>query len=322
MARVRQNITTGEWVVVAPERSVRPSKHAEKLFSETMVHEYPCNFCHGQVAWHQRYPDLDTKNLYVIPNKFPILSEVDQIEDAGHGFYEDSNSYGVHEVIVFKSASDSLLTAKTDKILELLKMMQARMNFHQQDETLLSFTPTYNHGKMSGASMAHPHAQFMASDLVSPRLQQELTTTKQFFQKNHHCVFCNILDFERTNHVRCVYDDDGALAFTAFAPRFPFETWVIPEHHQMSFAEASDHTLEKVAGCMHKVFAMMDDRLSHPSLNWFIHTARNKDFPYDDSYHWHIEITPRLSKYGGYELATDTIVQTISPEVAAKYLRS
>jgi UDPglucose--hexose-1-phosphate uridylyltransferase len=43
---------------------------------------------------------------------------------------------------------------------------------------------------------------------------------------------------------------------------------------------------------------------------------------YDErSYHWHLEILPRLNVWGGFELGSDVYVNTVLPETASDYLR-
>ena len=37
--------------------------------------------------------------------------------------------------------------------------------------------------------------------------------------------------------------------------------------------------------------------------------------------HFHIEITPRVAEWAGFELSTGTIINTISPEDAAEFYR-
>jgi len=38
--------------------------------------------------------------------------------------------------------------------------------------------------------------------------------------------------------------------------------------------------------------------------------------------HFHIEIKPRVSSWGGFELGSDIIINTVLPETAAKFYRS
>ncbi|MCK4993747.1 MAG: galactose-1-phosphate uridylyltransferase, partial [Candidatus Omnitrophica bacterium] len=41
----------------------------------------------------------------------------------------------------------------------------------------------------------------------------------------------------------------------------------------------------------------------------------------DYDYHWHIEITPRLTKVAGFELGSGFYINPTPPEEAAKFLR-
>jgi UDPglucose--hexose-1-phosphate uridylyltransferase len=41
----------------------------------------------------------------------------------------------------------------------------------------------------------------------------------------------------------------------------------------------------------------------------------------EDTFHWHVEITPRLSTPAGFELGTSIYINTVPPEDAARYLR-
>jgi galactose-1-phosphate uridylyltransferase len=40
-----------------------------------------------------------------------------------------------------------------------------------------------------------------------------------------------------------------------------------------------------------------------------------------DHYHWHIEITPRLTELGGFEQSSGFYINTVSPERSAATLR-
>ncbi len=51
-----------------------------------------------------------------------------------------------------------------------------------------------------------------------------------------------------------------------------------------------------------------------------MHTAPPKEKK-AKHYHWHIEILPRISTWGGLELGTGIDVVKISPEEATKILR-
>ncbi|MEK7556881.1 MAG: hypothetical protein AAB538_02805, partial [Patescibacteria group bacterium] len=61
--------------------------------------------------------------------------------------------------------------------------------------------------------------------------------------------------------------------------------------------------------------------------NYYIHSAPCDDTGFDcdrstfQHFRWHIEVLPRLSKFGGFELGTGLEINTALPEESAKFLR-
>jgi len=58
-----------------------------------------------------------------------------------------------------------------------------------------------------------------------------------------------------------------------------------------------------------------------PPFNLVVHTAPSAE-DVRDTYHWHIEIMPRLTRVAGFEWGTGFYINPTSPEEAAKVLRS
>jgi UDPglucose--hexose-1-phosphate uridylyltransferase len=56
------------------------------------------------------------------------------------------------------------------------------------------------------------------------------------------------------------------------------------------------------------------------SYNYAFHTSFDDES--SKSYHWHLEVYPKLSTYGGFEKSTGVYINTLSPEIAADMLRS
>lgn len=321
MPRIRQNIVTREWTVIAPERAKRPQEFDRRAFSSHLPHQEACVFCVGEEAWHNRVRDVEHRHFFIVPNKYPAFMGEDTLEEAGHNFYIDNASLGAHEVFVMKDPKETLNKLSPLKLAELLDLMRDRMIFYEKDSGIRSFIPIYNHGKEAGASLAHPHAQFLASNLVAPRLVTEFFGTNQYYIRRGSCVFCDMIKFEIKDNTRLIYKNRGAIAIAAFAPRFPFECWIVPTGHSASFSASTKKSVDYVAEAMHFVLTSLDKKLHNPPLNWFVHTSRTIDHQLDDYYHWHIEITPRLSTYAGYELGSDTTIETMLPEVAADFLK-
>ena len=117
-----------------------------------------------------------------------------------------------------------------------------------------------------------------------------------------------------------LFENRGFIAFTVFAARFPFEIWVYPKRHNSRFENITATEINDLSKCLVDVFGKLDRTLNDPPLNFFIHSIPNTIVE-TDYYHWHLEIAPRLSKYGGYELGSGNIIDVVSPEEAAKFLK-
>src|SRR3989344_122808 len=53
------------------------------------------------------------------------------------------------------------------------------------------------------------------------------------------------------------------------------------------------------------------------SYNYYLHYA-----PQGFDLHFHIEVSPRFAKWGGFELSTGAIINSVMPEDAARFYRS
>ena len=74
-------------------------------------------------------------------------------------------------------------------------------------------------------------------------------------------------------------------------------------------------------GCaLREILFRMKSALSNPSYNFFIHTAP-VHYENEESYHWHIEVIPKLTRVAGFEWGTGFYYVPTAPEKAAKHLK-
>lgn len=326
MPELRQNIITGDWVVVAPERAKRPRDFiipkSVKISDKTK-----CPFCVDSVGYKQNKDliKLNTDNLYVVENRFPAFVEDDSKKTIRSfypegAFYRARASVGDHEVIVIKDHDLSLLKFPKPLMTEILKVIQDRYNWMKDHEKVASIVPIYNHGAEAGASIDHPHAQIFASGIVTNEINKELEGADKYYGINGACVYCDIIKHEQKEKIRVIYENDDFIAFNFYAPKYPFETWVMPKNHESQFEETNKLKMANCAEALTEVFKMIDKTLDNPPLNFYIHTLPTI-IENSESYHWHIEILPRVSRYGGFELGSDIVINTMPPEEAAGYLK-
>ena len=95
----------------------------------------------------------------------------------------------------------------------------------------------------------------------------------------------------------------------------------MPRVHAPSFCESPWPVLQDAANLLQNVIRRVESLHPEVAYNYLLHTA-----PFDttqhDHYHWHIEFFPRLAKAAGFEWATGWFLNTMTPETAARQLRS
>jgi len=320
MPNLRQNIITGEWVVIAPERAKRPEDFVqEKKVREDI--EKDCVFCpQNNNAYAAKI--FETKNLYVIPNKFPAFIPEDAILEQGGELYPVYKALGYHEVVILKDHKTDLQDLTISLWDELLYVYQERLKKHYDNPAVEYSLVIHNHGDEAGASIAHPHSQILASSVLPSYIKKELAGSEKYFLKNKTCVFCDLLKEELETKERLIFENEEFAAFCFFAARFPFEIWVVPKKHESNFTAIDKTTRLKLGEILGKVFKGLNQKLTDPDYNFYIHTAPPREGDPKEFYHWHIEIAPRLAKFGGYELGAGDYIDIVSPEKAAKFLRN
>jgi len=311
---------TNEWVVISPERSKRPEDYVHS--DDKKDDGSDCPFCPGGAALQTVVHNAGTQNVFVIPNKYPAFGSFDdRVISEGEEFYFSTPSRGAHEVIIFKPHKMSFGEMPIGLIREIFETYKKRLDFYENNPEVEHAMIIHNHGKQAGASIAHPHSQLMASSVVPPIIKKELDGTRDYWLKTGGCVFCDILRNEENADVRVVYQNKYFLAVTAFAARFPFETWVIPYEHKANFSDIDETEIEALADVMKHILGKLDQKLINPDFNFWIHSIPYRQIQANPYYHWHLEIAPRLSTYGGYELGAGLVVDVVSPESAARFLK-
>src|SRR3989344_4702250 len=99
----------------------------------------------------------------------------------------------------------------------------------------------------------------------------------------------------------------------------------IAKRHQASFMEITAKERKSLGLVLKIVLQKLHYKLNNPAYNYYIHSlpiSHSLLSRYDErSYHWHLEILPRLNVWGGFELGSDVYVNTVLPEMSADIFR-
>jgi UDPglucose--hexose-1-phosphate uridylyltransferase len=327
ISELRQDLVTGDWVVIATGRAKRPDEFAAN--KRDVIEEDPdklCFFCNpeetGQAKDVLIYETSGGDwSLRVFPNKYPAFSRGKKTRHFDEGPYFGMDSVGYHEVIVTKDHRKQIANLEYLEVAEILDAYQSRYIDLMNKKSVNYIEVFHNHGREAGASVNHPHSQLMAIPVISPYVKGELDGAEQYHRQNKHCVYCAMIEWEAENKKRIIFENDSFVVFCPYASRVAFETWVVPKKHKPYFERMNDGDKIKAAEALQVAVNKIYMALEDPAYNFYIHTSPcdGRDYPH---YHWHIEIVPRTSVWAGFELSTGIEISTIQPEVAAEYLRN
>jgi UDPglucose--hexose-1-phosphate uridylyltransferase len=326
---LRKDPVCGRWVIISTERGKRPSD-----FKNTVEQRKGgfCPFCPGnesstppEVLVYRPYPGAPNSpgwTTRVVPNKFPALQIEGDLDKVGEGMYDKMNGIGAHEVIIETPNHDAtlplmslkgvedMLWAYRDRIMDLKKDMRFKY--------ILIFK---NHGAAAGASLEHPHSQLIALPVLPKAVIEEMNGSRKYFNDRERCIFCDMVRQELGAKTRFILENESFVGFSPYAPRFPFEVWILPKRHISHFENCRESEYGSLAKILQDLLNRMDKVLQNPPYNYFIHTAPLHDDYSVDFYHWHLEIMPRLTKTAGFERGTDFYINPTPPEEASKHLR-
>jgi len=328
MPELRKDPVIGRWVIIATERAKRPSD-----FHLTKVEQRGgfCPFCPGNesstppevLAYRPgpAQPNGPGWTLRVVPNRFPALMIEGGLHREGDGIYDKMSGIGAHEVIIEGPDHRSSLVSLSEKEVEdILWAWRDRIVDLRRDTRFRYVLIFKNHGEAAGASLEHSHSQLIALPIVPRRVRDEMEGAKRHFDSKERCIFCDILRQEKKDHVRIVYENEEMLVVAPWAPRSPFETWILPKGHLSNFEDGKKSDFRGLANALRSTLRRLDAALDSPPYNFILHTAplHERALPY---YHWHIEIVPTLTKVAGFEWGSGFYINPTPPEEAAEFLR-
>ncbi len=329
MPELRKDPVTGRWVIISTDRAKRPSDFVRDRV-EIRGTGF-CPFCYNNesktppeiMAYRSDGSARDTPgwSLRVVPNKFPALRIEGTLNRQGEGVFDKMEGIGAHEVIIETPDHRKTLAILSPREIEdVLWAFRDRIVDLKKDRRFKYVLIFKNHGDAAGASLEHTHSQLIALPVVPKRVLEELEGAAAYYHYKERCIFCDIIQQETQSGIRMTAENDAFVAIQPFAPRFPFETWIVPKVHRSSFEESAKPEYSQLALILKDILMRLDHVLEKPAYNYVIHTSPIPE-PADDCYHWHVEIMPKLTKVAGFEWGTGFYINPTPPEEAARFLK-
>ncbi|MHA1132211.1 MAG: galactose-1-phosphate uridylyltransferase [Candidatus Helarchaeota archaeon] len=316
MGELRWNPILKKWIIIASHRTKRPL-HPKKV---------DCPFCPGapEIA-----PLGDQWKAIHLPNRFPaLMRDAPEPDVTSNDFYQVRKAKGVCEVLVYTpSHTTELHDLDIDHIKAIIELWIDRYrelgNLKEIDYVFIF----ENRGAAIGVTLDHPHGQLYAFSFIPKRIQQEMESAKQYMEKRKNCLYCDIIEKEKENGHRIIYDNLSFTAFIPFYATWPYGVHIYSNRHIQSILELSVKEKTDFASILKIIRAKYDGLYGMKLPYTMVFHQEPTDggkYPYD---HFHVEFYPihrgesKTKFLAGVELGTDTFINPTNPEEKAKELR-
>lgn len=327
MPELRKDPVIGRWIIISKERRKRPTDFSAEIYAGSGGF---CPLCPGNEAftpqavmtiYNDGEHDSGAWEVRVVPNKYPALVIEGDLEKEGVGLYDQMNGIGAHEVIIeTPNHDDKFADFPTERMAKVFRAYKERILDLEKDSRFKYVMVFKNHGQAAGASLEHSHSQLIALPILPRMIVSELTGAKSHFNYKERCVFCDIIRQELNSQERVVCENDGFITITPFAPRTPFEMWILPKKHESSFSSLTEEKILQLSEIFRESLQRLCTCIENVPYNFVLHTEplHSGGLEY---YHWHFEIVPKLTSIAGFEWGTGFYINPLPPEEAAAFLR-
>jgi len=297
----------------------------------------PCRFCADaapplqEIARTPNSPGASWSARSVVHPK-PLYRIEGEPGRRGDGLYDCMHSVGAHEVLVENRSHDRhLWNAGDEEIAHFLRLAAERILDLKRDPRIKYVSFFKDYGKNAGQEFNHPTSQITATMFVPRRVLYELRAGREYFVSKERCVFCDIIQQEERQALRVIEARGDYLALCPYAPRVPYETWIMPRDHDASFERTGlnkpglrTNLAALLRRTLQRIRSVSEDfHLALHTSPSSLHPSKNLGYwkTIDDDYHWHIEILPVVASKARSYTFKEVYYSPVSSETAVKQLR-
>jgi UDPglucose--hexose-1-phosphate uridylyltransferase len=319
-----------EWVIVAAHRQGRPWLGQVVESAEERVPEYDpqCYLC-PRNARSSGAVNPDYRGVFVFDNDHPCVGEDAPAEVAAPAPYLSRRAQGVARVICYSPRHE--LTVARMTVPEIVGIVDAwrretrDLGGRPEVKQVLVFE---NKGEVVGVSNPHPHGQVYATNFTWKTFDTELEAQRRYAREKGQGLFADIIEAERKDGRRVLYEDEHAIAFVPWFARYAYEVYVAPKRSVAHVHALGDAECESLARALKDVTVRYDNLWRQPFPYVMpLHQAPTDGGDYRD-FHFFIGFLPPLRrpntvKYlAGPEIGGGNFLSDTSPEEKAAELRA
>lgn len=329
MSEIRYDRLNDTHVIIAPERLRRPDI---AVLDSSVASDEICPFCEGNEAMtpQEIYAIRESDTLgnkpkwqtRVVPNLYKAVG-IEALHQYHNGVFEYWDGFGAHEVIIDTPTHQLSMTQwNHHEMLSWFKTLRQRVDDLRRDHRFAFLALFKNEGYDAGSTQSHCHTQLIGLPVV-PKLQRDFyRRTNEHLYTYQRSLIESIISDEVDAEVRMIEQRGEFSAFCPYASSYPFEVMIGSKTSISQIDTVSDKDIDDLATLLLSVLRRLEIQLDKFSFNLWISTPPLGEEPkVCDAHRLIIRITPRLYRFGGFEVNTQMMINPIEPELAAKLLR-
>lgn len=327
LSEFRQDLVSGDWVLFSTGR-----KHSIRKFEDSYQPKAGCPFEDLAGSEHEvvlEYPDSENWEAAVIKNKYPAVKPTTDGGVCGPDFkngpFSMHDGVGEHDLVIFRNHDVHFADFSVEQAVGAIRVYKRRYGQIAETGGCTEYIMIFhNFGIEAGASIYHPHSQIISLPIIPPDVSRSLNGSHDFYRQNKKRVYDVMIEWEKKQNKRIVYENDFFIAFCPFVSKTPYEVRIFSKESHAHFEKMPDELDEHLADALLAILKKVKKALNSPPYNFFIHTApvETADNNIHEYYHWHIEILPKLKMTAGFELGTGIEINVVDPDRAAEELRN
>lgn len=271
----RQNLLTGDWVLVSPQRALRPWQgQVEATAIEARpTHDPGCYLCPGNVrVGGVQNPPYDA--TFVFDNDFPALLDEPgsapepsgaarspgESSDAAAppGLFQAEPVRGTCRVMCFSPRHDQTLADLS--LAETRRVVTAWQHEVAQLGRRYAWVQVFeNKGAVMGCSNPHPHGQIWALDALPNEARKELAQQRAYHAKTGRSLLLDVAAAESASGERVVLENDEWLVVVPHWALWPFETLLLPRRPTPHLPALTDEQGDALADALGRLLRRYDN---------------------------------------------------------------
>jgi UDPglucose--hexose-1-phosphate uridylyltransferase len=148
---------------------------------------------------------------------------------------------------------------------------------------------------------------------MPPEVAAAAKLTTEYRAKTGRSFYSDLID-EEMKTKRRVYEDKHVAVFTPYASFYHYEVWIFAKRPVDNISRLNDQEFSSFAKALFHVLTLL--KKFDLSYNFFCHQIAA-----DRNEHFCIKVEPRDSVWGGVELGSGLVINSVSPEDAADLYR-